>query len=85
MVDESGVEAVAVSVGHTFAASRAAGRLWNINGFANVEHPEFGVVAVRFNAAPALGASRSVEEWEADFGAFVKRCVKSIEEAARTA
>ena len=83
MVDESGMETVEVGIEHTFAASRAAGRIWNINGFANVEHPKFGMVAVQFNAAPPLGASRSIEEWEADFRTFIQRCVKSIEEAAR--
>ena len=83
MVDETRVEAVEVGIGHTFAASRAGGRIWNINGFTYVEHPEFGMVAVRFNAVPPLGASRSIEEWEANFGAFVERCVKGIEEAAR--
>ena len=85
MVDESGVEAAAVSVGHTFAASRAAGRLWNINGFANVEHPEFGMVTVRFKATPVVDSRRPIEKQESDFRTLIERCVKSIEEAARAA
>ena len=83
MVDEKGVEA-ASGVNIKVSASSWPGlRVCYFNGVAHVEHPEFGVVTMRFESRANLDSPGSIEERKINFRAFVERCVKSIEAATR--
>lgn len=85
MVKRGGMETPAGSVIETLATSNADSTVCYFDWSARIKHPKFGMVTVRSGTVDCVDTSQSVEKWEADFRAFVERCVASIEEAARTA
>lgn len=82
MVKRGGMETSAGSVIETLATSNADSTVCYFDWSARIKHPKFGMVSVRSGTVDCVDTSKSVKEWEADFSAFVERCVKGIEAAA---
>ena len=83
MVDESRVEVFTVGNIDFCTTPFPNIGICYCHGTAYVEHPKFGVVAVRFTTGNSMDTFRPIKKREADFRAFVERCVKGIEEATK--
>ena len=82
MVDESGVEAVAKRPEYYQSSSVPLGEFRGFYGVAYVEHPEFGMVAMRFETINRYYSQRPIKEWEANWDTFISGCFEGAKAAA---
>ena len=85
MVDESGVEEIAIIATGECTPLSSDCRICDFDGLARFKHPQFGVVTVRFEAKSVMGSFGSVEVAEADWRTFIADRFVDFTKTARTA